>query len=153
MRSDQREVEMRSFSSIVVDVPVEKVWEAIRDFNGLPVWHPAIASSEIEDGGDPARVGCVRKLALADGGEVRERLIGLDDAARSCTYEFVTSPFNVRSYRSTIQALPVTASGATFVRWFADFDADAADEAELDRTFTQGVYATGLNGLSDHLSG
>ena len=144
---------MRSFASAVVEAPVEQVWEAVRDFNGLPAWHPAIGSSEIEDGGDPARVGCVRRLTLADGGEVRERLVGLDDVARSCTYEFVTSPFNVRSYRSTIQALPVTASGKTFVQWFADFDADAADEAELDRTFAHGVYATGLNGLSDHLSG
>jgi hypothetical protein len=144
---------MRSFSSIIINAPVEKVWEAIRDFNGLPVWHPAISSSEIEDGGDPARVGCVRRLRLGDGGEVRERLVGLDDVARSCTYEFVTSPFKVRSYRSTIQALPVTATGGTFVQWFADFDAEAADEAELDRTFAHGVYHAGLNGLAGHLSG
>lgn len=144
---------MRSYASTVIDAPVEKVWEAIRDFDGLPGWHPGISASEIEDGGDAARVGCVRRLTLGDGAEVRERLVALDDSARSCTYEFVTSPFNVRSYRSTIQAMPVTASGKSFVQWFADFDADAVDEAELDRTFAQGVYAAGLNGLADHLSG
>lgn len=143
---------MRSYASAVIDAPVEKVWAVIRDFDGLPTWHPGIATSEVEDGGDAARVGCVRRLTLGGGGEVRERLVALDDSARSCTYEFVTSPFNVRSYRSTIQAMPVTDSGKSFVQWFADFDADAADEAELDQTFAQGVYAAGLNGLAGHLS-
>ncbi|TWG08679.1 SRPBCC family protein [Saccharopolyspora dendranthemae] len=143
---------MRSYASAVIEAPVDTVWAAVRDFDGLPVWHPAIASSEIEDGLAAASVGCVRRLQLADGGEVRERLVSLDDVARSYTYEFVTSPFPVRSYRSTIHVLPVTASGHSFVEWCADFDADADVEAEMDRTFAQGVYATGLKGLAAHLS-
>ena len=143
---------MRSFASAVIEAPVEKVWEVVRDFDALPVWHPAIASSEIEDGLSAASVGCVRRLKLADGGEVRERLVALDDVARSYTYEFVTSPFPVRSYRSTIHVLPVTVSGHSFVEWFADFDSDADVEAEMDKTFSQGVYATGLKGLAGHLA-
>ncbi|SFS32735.1 SRPBCC family protein [Saccharopolyspora flava] len=144
---------MRSFASAVVEAPVEKVWEAVRDFNGLPVWHPAIASSEIEDGRDAASVGCVRHLVLGDGGEVRERLVALDDVARSYTYEFAASPFPVRSYRSTIHVLPVTSTGHSFVEWYADFDSDADVEAEMDKTFARGVYATGLKGLAAHLAG
>ncbi|RRO18377.1 SRPBCC family protein [Saccharopolyspora rhizosphaerae] len=144
---------MRSCASAVIEAPVEKVWEVVRDFNGLPAWHPAIGSSEIEGGLDAAAVGCVRRLALGDGGEVRERLVALDDVARSYTYEFVTSPFPVRSYRSTIHVVPVTESGHTFVEWFADFDADADVEAEMDGTFARGVYATGLKGLASHVSG
>ena len=31
-------------SSMHLDVPVEKMWELIGKFNGLPNWHPAGAS-------------------------------------------------------------------------------------------------------------
>ena len=36
----------RIFRSSVIDAPAEAVWARIRDFNGLPGWHPAIATSE-----------------------------------------------------------------------------------------------------------
>jgi hypothetical protein len=38
--------------SSVIDAPVEKVWARIRDFNGLPGWHPRMVESHIEDGKD-----------------------------------------------------------------------------------------------------
>ncbi|TIU26152.1 MAG: SRPBCC family protein, partial [Mesorhizobium sp.] len=45
--------------SSVIDAPVEKVWARIRDFNGLPSWHPRMVESHIEDGKDPGTIGCV----------------------------------------------------------------------------------------------
>ncbi|HVL73621.1 MAG TPA: SRPBCC family protein, partial [Beijerinckiaceae bacterium] len=42
----------KAYASAIVDAPVETVWALVRDFNGLPTWHPAIARSEIEDGLD-----------------------------------------------------------------------------------------------------
>jgi hypothetical protein len=30
------------FESSVIPAPVDKVWELVRNFNGLPEWHPAI---------------------------------------------------------------------------------------------------------------
>ncbi|WP_433869541.1 SRPBCC family protein [Saccharopolyspora sp. CA-218241] len=142
----------RSYASAVVDAPVEQVWELVRDFDGLPRWHPAIERSEIEGGGPADRIGAVRRLALSGGGEVRERLVALDDTARSTSYEFVTSPFPVRRYRATLRVAEDTAGGRSFVEWCADYDADAADEAELDRTFATGVFAAGLAGLQSHVT-
>src|SRR5690242_17161241 len=38
------------YRSAVIEAPVQAVWDYVRDFNALPKWHPAIATSEIEAG-------------------------------------------------------------------------------------------------------
>jgi hypothetical protein len=127
------------------------VWRVVRDFNGLPTWHPGIDSSEMESGsaGEP---GAIRKLTLGGGGGiVREVLLRLDDLDHSYIYQILESPFPVRSYISTIRIAPVTATGESFVEWWADYDAEGADEAELNATFSQNVYATGIAGLASHV--
>jgi hypothetical protein len=143
----------RTYVSTVLPIAADRVWEVVRDFNGLPEWHPAIERSEIEGGGAADSVGSVRRLQLSGGGVVRERLVALDDAQRSYTYDILESGFAVRSYRATIRVAPVTDSGHSFVEWYADYDAEAADEADLERTFAEGVYLPGLNGLREHLGG
>ncbi|HSY86978.1 MAG TPA: SRPBCC family protein, partial [Verrucomicrobiae bacterium] len=48
--------------SSVIDAPADRVWAAIRDFNALPKWHPAIKDSHIEGGLPADRVGCIRNF-------------------------------------------------------------------------------------------
>jgi hypothetical protein len=139
----------RAYASTIVPADVETVWSFARDFDNLPEWHPSIQASEILDGKAADAVGCVRRLTLADGGVVVERLLHLDDQAHSYSYNFVESGFVVRSYVSTIRFTPVTDSGQTFVEWWADFDADADVEAELVTTFGEGVFGTGLTALRE----
>lgn len=143
----------KSYASTVVAATAERVWGVVRDFDGLPAWHPGIATSEIEEDRADAEVGCVRHLTTPDGASIREQLVTLDDVDRSCTYEMLQGPFPIRRYRATIRVLPVTDTGHAFVEWYAHYDAEAADEPELDRTFASGVFATGLRGLSEHLNG
>ncbi|WP_031465620.1 SRPBCC family protein [Sciscionella sediminilitoris] len=143
----------RPYASGIVPANADTVWEIVRDFNGMPAWHPGIASSELESGASAATVGAVRLLTLPDGGTVRERLVSLDDADRRMIYDILDSPFAVRSYRSTVRVAPVTATGEAFVEWWCHYDAEAADEAQLDKTFTRAIYATGITGLTDHLAG
>lgn len=140
------------YASTVVPAGADETWTLVRDFDGLPGWHPAIETSEIEGGGAPA-VGCVRRLTLGDGGVVRERLVTLDDTERSYTYDILESPFPVRSYRSTIRVSPVTATGEAFVEWWTVYEADAADEAQLTATFAEDVFAGGLAALRSRFEG
>ena len=44
---------IKVYRSAIIHSPVDTVWKLVRDFNALPKWHPAIATSEIE-GGLPA---------------------------------------------------------------------------------------------------
>lgn len=139
-----------AYASAVFAADVDQAWTLVRDFNGLPAWHPAIASSTL-DGAEPATVGAVRTLTMPDGGVVREQLIAVDEPDRSYTYDILTSPFAVRSYRSTIRLRPITTTGHTFAEWYVHFDADAADEQALTRTFADDVFAAGLAALGAHL--
>ena len=36
--------------SSLIAVPVHRVWEFVRDFNGLPKWFPGVTDSHIESG-------------------------------------------------------------------------------------------------------
>lgn len=143
----------KSVASAVIPAPPERVWEAVRDFNGLPAWHPAVTASELDDGKSGDQVGSVRRLTLGDGGLVVERLMSIDDAAQTVTYDILEAPFAVRRYRASIQVRPVTDTGQSFVEWTAHYDAEAADEEELDKTLAEGVFATGLGGLRSHFGG
>jgi hypothetical protein len=141
----------KPYASAVIPVSADLVWEKIRDFGNIAEWHPGITGGELESGvGD--QVGAVRRLTGTGGEIFRERLLALDDTARSYTYEFVESPFPVRSYEATLRVTPVTDTGHAFAEWTATYDADAEDEANLTRTFSRGVFATGLAALRDHFS-
>ena len=84
------------FVSAVVDAPIEEVWGKVRDFNGLPQWHPRFSRSHIEDGLPSDRIGCVRNFDIAGGGgTIRERLLTLSDLDHTFTYCILTSPLPV----------------------------------------------------------
>jgi len=51
---------------------------------------------------------------------------------------------------STIRLAPVTETDGTFIEWFAEFDSEAADEAELMSLFGDGVFGAGLSALREH---
>jgi Polyketide cyclase / dehydrase and lipid transport len=141
-----------SYASAVMPVPAERVWERIRDFGSIADWHPGIADGALEGDGAGDRVGSVRRLTGPSGEVFRERLVALDDVARSYTYDMLEGPFPVRFYRATMRVSAVTDTGYSFAEWEARYDADAQDEARLDKTITRGIFATGLAALRERLS-
>ena len=144
----------RPYASGVVAAPVDKVWARVRAFDDLPAFLPAIGHSELVEGVD-GQVGAVRRLTLAAGGDpFDERLLVLDDPGRIMTYTFTgANPFGVRRYVSTIRVSPVTDTGESFVEWWAEYDAEAGQEEELNRVFALDVYGGGIAGLRTLLAG
>ena len=66
----------KAYTSTVIDLPADRVWAAVRDFNGLATWRPAaVTDSEIEEGKAGDQVGAVRSFHLRDGAHLRERLL------------------------------------------------------------------------------
>ena len=55
----------RVYVSSVIDAPAAKVWERVRDFNGLPRWHPRIRDSRIENGEPADRVPLPHPLSVS----------------------------------------------------------------------------------------
>ena len=122
------------YASSVIDASADTVWSRIRDFNGLPQWHPGIADSRIENGEPSDRVGCIRHFHTRDGGMIRERLLALSDYDYSCTYEILESPMGVENYVATLKLTPVTDGARCFAEWSAEFDCAEARERELSRS-------------------
>ena len=98
----------------VIDAAADTVWSRIRDFNALPLWHPAIADSRIENNEPSDRVGCIRHFHTRDGGMIRERLLALSDYEYTQTYEILESPMGVANYVATLKLTPVTDGGRCF---------------------------------------
>lgn len=135
------------YVSTVIDLSADSVWSRIRDFNGLPSWHPMIADSRIENGQAADRVGCIRHFHTRDGGMIRERLLALSDYEYSCTYEILESPMGVEHYIATIKLTPVTDGGRCFAEWSAEFECALGREIELTRSIGQGVFQAGFDSL------
>ena len=143
----------KAYASTVLDAPARDVWAVIRDFNGLPTWHPAIADSEIEDKKAADQVGCVRNFHLKDGAHLRERLLAFSDPEMFMTYNFEKTPFAVENYRATLRLTPVTDGDRCFAEWWTTFDCDVARIDEWVHTFGGVVFKGGLDALKDRFGG
>ncbi len=141
---------IRLYVSSVIDANADSVWARIRDFNGLPQWHPLIADSRIENQQPADRVGCVRNFHTRDGGRIREKLLALSDYDYTCTYEILESPMGVTQYVATLKLTPVTDGDRCFAEWSAEFECDEGRERELSELIGQGVFQAGFEALKRH---
>ena len=140
------------YTSSVIDATADDVWSRIRDFNALPIWHPSIADSRIENNQPSDRIGCVRYFHLRDGGLIRERLLALSDYDFTCSYSILESPMGVENYVATLKLTPVTDGGRCFAEWSAEFDCPASREAELSQMIGQGVFQVGFDALKRYFA-
>ena len=136
--------------SITVNAPPAKVWATIRDFNGLPAWHPAIAGSTVTAGND---IGSRRTLTLKGGGEVIEELEEFDETRMLMKYRMKSGALPVTNYAAALQVKPGD-DGKAVVEWRGGFyrgypnndpPPDRNDEA-AEKAIT-GVYQSGLANL------
>ena len=141
---------IRVYASSIIDASAETVWSRVRDFNALPLWHPTIADSRIENNEPPDRVGCIRHFHLRAGGMVRERLLALSDYDFSCSYEILESPMGVSDYVATLKLTPVTDGGRCFAEWSAEFECAEGRERELVADIGDGVFQAGFDALKRH---
>jgi hypothetical protein len=140
------------YTSSVIDATADDVWARIRDFNALPIWHPSIADSRIENNQPSDRIGCVRYFHLRDGGLIRERLLALSDYDFTCSYSILESPMGVENYVATLKLTPITDGGRCFAEWSAEFDCAASRETELSQLIGQGVFQVGFDALKRYFS-
>jgi hypothetical protein len=137
--------------STIVDAPCDTVWAVLRDFDGMPSWHPPIRTSAIERQRPSAAVGCVRRLTLADGAEIREQLLTLSDLEMTYSYCMLDTPLPLFNYVAHARLLPVTDGNRTFWQWEAQFDARPQDETDMVRLIGTDIFETGFAAMKSHL--
>ena len=143
----------RVYASSVIGASATRVWARVRDFNGLPNWHPAIAESRIENGEPADKVGCIRSFSLRNGDRLREQMLGLSDYDMFCTYSILGSPMPLTNYVATLRLTPITDQERTFIEWSADFDCAPDKEAELVSSIGGNVFQSGFDALKRAFGG
>ena len=133
--------------SAVIDAPIERVWEVLRDFNSHSAWHPAVGPSQIENGEQPDQVGCVRNFFLKDGNHIREQLLALSDRDHISTYCILDATLPMRNYVATLHLKNITDGNRTFWHWESTFEVPKGREREFDQLVGGGVYEGGFAGL------
>src|SRR4051812_41750871 len=137
--------------STVIDAPIERVWQVLRDFNSHDRWHDVVETSRIEGGERSDQVGCVRSFTLRDGNRIREQLLALSDDEHRSTYCIVESTVPLLRYVSTLTLKPVTDGERTFWHWESTFATPPGRERELCEMVARDVYEAGFENLRRHL--
>jgi mxaD protein len=142
--------------SVEVKAPADKVWETVKDFDGLAKWHPGFSNDELVSGAN-GKTGTVRKLTIKDGPSFTEKLLSYDAAHHSYRYSIIESPLPIAHYSSTI-SVRAGSGGMTKVVWSGSFKrknaSDTPPDAESDAGVTKlikGVYRGGLDNLKKML--
>lgn len=135
----------------IVDSDADRAWKVLRKFGEIAKWHPAIAESLLEGGAAEEAVGCVRRLTLADGAVMTERLLAIDDRARSFTYRFEDAPLPLDNYVLTATLTPLTREPRAFIFWSARFDTRDADPDRHYEKLILDLIATGSDSLKTYL--
>jgi len=143
----------RVFVSSVINASTDRVWERIRDFNGLPRWHPMIRDSRIEDAHPADKVGCIRNFNLQNGDNIREQLLGLSDYDMFCTYSILESPMPLTDYIATLRITPITDGDRAFAEWSAEFSCAPDVESDLVSLISGNVFQGGFDALKRHFGG
>ena len=137
--------------STILEAPVDRVWELVRDFNGHDRWHPAVADSQIERGQPVDKVGCVRRFHLQDGSELREQLLTLSDIDFAFSYCLLDTPVPLFNYVAHVRLFPVTDGAQTFWQWGSRFDTPAGRERELHDMVAEQIYQAGFDAIRGEL--
>ncbi|WP_404362870.1 SRPBCC family protein [Marinobacter sp.] len=139
----------KTYQSVVINAPAEKVWSTLRDFHDLS-WAPNIISS-VEAVGDRKgdEPGAKRILNEA----FHETLTDIDDQEYSISYSIDDGPSpvsrdEVSDYTGRVLVRPVTeGEGGTFVEWYSSWQGKDKEAAE----FCHGIYANLLGELKKTL--
>ena len=138
--------------SSVIDAPIGKVWDRIRDFNGLPGWHPRMVESQIEDGKAATEIGCVRNFKVASGATIREKLLAFSDDDHLTTYSIIGHPAPISNHTATLKLERVTDGDRTFAVWTSQFDAPEEKADEIARGMADNVFQGGFEALKSHFA-
>jgi hypothetical protein len=138
----------RTYQSIRINAPVDKVWNAVKDFHDLS-WAPNVIT-KCEAVGDKSGTEIGAKRILNDA--FHEALIELDDATHTMRYSIdngpsPVSPEDVKGYVGHLHLLPITKDDTTFAEWSSSWESDSEDAVEFCHT----IYVAFLDEMANSL--
>lgn len=135
----------KCYQSKIINAPIEKVWNAIKDFHDLS-WTPNVVTS-------------VEKIGKLKGSEVgakrilnevfHETLLSVCDESHTFTYSIdegisPVSSKEVSNYVGKVTLHPITLSNETLIEWGSSWEAKTKDAEE----FCHMIYVSMINDLN-----
>ena len=137
--------------SVLLDASADVAWNAIKDFDALDQWHPAVTKTEIAVGEVPLR-GAVRVLTVGNNeGEVHETLTAYSDENRSFSYVInFTDALPVKDYAATVSVVDI-GENLSLVIWAGDFLSNPPEGQpdSMAQDTMSAVYRAGLDNLKN----
>lgn len=124
--------------STTLRVPADEVWDVVGGWNALPDWHPEVERSTLDRGGH------LRRLRLAGGTELTEKLEKFDSGERTYTYSITACPLPFSNYVSTIRVREE--EGACTIEWSSTFTPTGAPETDVAQSLKD-FYQAGFDNL------
>lgn len=129
-----------------LNVPSEKVWEAISKIGRLDVWFPFIETCKVEGDGP----GALRYMTIADGGgDIKDTIEEIDPKKMKLIYLRPISPFPVTYYKGTVEVF-TSYDGLGIVVWTVDFESKSEDSASVAEII-QSAISAGIDGMEKDL--
>ncbi len=129
-----------------LNVPSEKVWEAISKIGRLDVWFPFIETCKVEGDGP----GALRHMTIADnGGDIKDTIEEIDSKNMKLIYLRPISPFPVTYYKGTVEVF-TSYDGLGIVVWTIDFESKSEDTASVAEII-QSAISAGIDGMEKDL--
>ena len=141
---------MKVKRSVIIDTPIDRVWQVVRRFDGVADWNPGVTAALMESG-SPTEVGSVRKLDIVDGSVFRETLLAHSDLEYFYTYDIIESPLDCSNYIACHRFIEITEGNKTLGIWEGEFDCDPNDAAELEKIIGDTIYRDAQLALNQYL--
>jgi len=162
---------LKVVEEITINAEPAKVWEAVKNFDSLHTWHPAIKSTEAKGGNDK---GATRTLTLESGGTIDEELKKFDAEKMTVMYAITgmsaAGEVDDHGHPHEVPVVPVSkykawisvtaADGGSKVKWMGKFfrayhgKSDHPPEELGDKVAKEtisSIYTSGLESLKAQL--
>ena len=143
---------LNAHESIDIKASIWRVWDAVKDFDGLANWHPMFSDDVIKSGSGN-EVGTIRTMTVQDGPSFDEELLSFDALDKKFSYRVLDpNPLPISDYVSTFQVVEGR-RGYTTILWNSAFrnNSDGKMKDEEVIAFINNAYKAGLDNLQSML--
>ena len=139
---------LNAHQSVDIKASIWKVWDAVKDFDGLHRWHPMFSDDVLKSGAND-EIGTIRTITVKDGPSFDEELLSFDALERKFSYRVIDpAPLPLSDYVSVFEVVEGR-RGYTTILWRSSFrnnsDGKMKDEEVIG--FIDGAYRAGLDNL------
>ncbi len=119
-----------------------EVWDLVGDFGAIGKWLPGVAECRCEGDG----IGMLRRLRLANGGALVERLEDMNDAKRFYSYRMIEGSLPVSDYYATLWVRSAYGTPSCTVEWAGVFRPRGVPDTDAEMTI-RAIYQAGIDNL------